>query len=545
MAIQAGTRYTGGGATQSQASGELLNVAEGGAGALHQASAAARAQLLGLRQDVTAQATALSSEAAEIQSRLAILQSPHGMTAAAAFSFGGLFTDIGNAFSSLGNDISNAFSSAVDALKGVAEDGANAVASAILTAAGNIGSLAGSAAQAFAAAVQVFGQDSANLGASAIAGLKQFGTLVADGFIALAHDIANLFNGQIGIGYTWGGTATFYPTGGCDVGPYVDQTGLQPSAEVANVHHAALAAGALHLTAGTGSTVLAFHGAGDAPLVTLTGPRGLTLTTATGHRAQFEQSGKAAVIPDPTSDTTFIQFTPVTGNYQVTLQPGSVAITRLQRSQTLAPPSVAATVSGSGTHRVLHWRAVPIPGQTLVFSVQGAAGASQIVDTSAASGTVPFTVPAAARAARQVFVEVQQNGFSRAAMPVASFRGPVAPIPAAIRGLSTVRRGMAVTARWARVRGADSYRVTIDTLGGPHRTLTGVVPSMAVAVRVTALDGFAQEGAPAVRTLADRPPSRTSSRRAGVPVKCKTTLRGAAHADRPPPARVRTAGAPS
>uniref|UniRef100_UPI0035643DE0 hypothetical protein n=1 Tax=Paraconexibacter sp. TaxID=2949640 RepID=UPI0035643DE0 len=308
------------------------------------------------------------------------------------------------------------------------------------------------------------------------------------------------------VGYKWGGTPSLYMGGGCAIGPFKDTAGI-----------ASLRAGGaprtFRLSAGPAFTVLRFVGDGAPPLVEVTGPGGVVMTTPTVVDAEVQRGGTAVVIRDPTTNTTFVQFRPETGTYTAVLQPGSVAVTGATTSESLPSPSITASVSGRGTRRVLRWRATRIAGQQLTFTVRGAAGLREITTTNATSGSKRFTVPAGLPGISTVSARVRQDGFDRATLDVASFSAPVARPPKAPRGLSIQRKGLTARIRWAKVAGAVSYAVQVSTTGGarsvttqqqPSLVLPRTLPSDTVAVQVTALDASGQRSASATRTSQGR-----------------------------------------
>ncbi len=510
----AGSRYLGGRLTQDDATSQLLDGASSASADLQGASNTGANQLQALEQATQTKLRALAQQALQDASQLQVLESGAARAGDPVAMQAGVFSfldPVGSFFGGLGNDILSGFDYLWNGIKGIAADAAKAVGDAIVAVAKDIGGLADEALQAFENGMQKFVGAIAQLGKDAIAGLKQFAQDVANVAVKIADDIANLFNAEIGVGYQWGGVPTFYPTGGCSVGPYIDETGLQPGS--ASDAHAA-AASTLHLTSGSQFTVLRFKGRGAPPLVRVTGPGGISLSTPTTSRIEREQGGRALVIRDPTTDSTFVNFQPVTGTYRVALQPGSVAVVSSSKSTALPQPSVTASVTGSGTRRVLHWSATAIRGQNLTFSVQDAAGTHVITSTAATHGSVAFAAAPGLSGLDTVLVQVEQNGYASQGFEVASFQAPIAPAPGRPRGLSITRRGETVSARWSSGGGTVlDYQVQFTTTGGLDNlievtrhglTYSNIVPADAVSVQVTAIGASGQRSAPAVLTLAGR-----------------------------------------
>ncbi len=249
--------YASGRATQETALNGLLTDASNGSAALQADAINATNALQQLRNRTLTQLQAYSQQIDALQAQIDLLQGDGARIAS---------DDVIATEASIGGDIAGIFKKGWDDLTGALAGAAKDVGDAISSAAQTIGGLASDAAANFQTALQPLLQDIAQLGQQAEQALEQFAEDVKSAAITIADDVANLFDGNIGVGYTWGGTPTFYPTGGCSVGPYVDETGLQPQraallhSDIASVRAHAAAASTFKLTSGTQFVVLRFAG---------------------------------------------------------------------------------------------------------------------------------------------------------------------------------------------------------------------------------------------------------------------------------------------
>ncbi len=317
--------------------------------------------------------------------------------------------------------------------------------------------------------------------------------------------------GVIGVGFDWGQAPQFF-SGTCGLSNYVETINLAsdslkaPRATV----NAAAPSQTIRLKSGPAYTVLRLQGQGAAPLAIVDGPGGMHMVTPTGQLA--EGAGGAVILRDPTTDTTFLEFRPLTGAYHVSLEPGSAPVTKIQHADALPAPALTALVTGTGARRTLAWSAVPIPGQQITFSTISAGGAQVIKTTSASSGKVSFRPSAGSLGPRTVLAEISQNGMPRDTIQVASFAGPSTPVPLAPAPLSFRRAGTTVGISWPRSNASvQNYIVHVSISDGRHliyapRTSSvlvgGVLPSDRLTVTVQALGATGVLSMPYTSSLA-------------------------------------------
>ena len=255
---------------------------------------------------------------------------------------------------------------------------------------------------------------------------------------------------RYGIAKHWGQDLQTF-SDSCDVGPY------SASAAVAR----AAGADSFSVRPHEQLKVIALHGAGAPPKVSLNGPAGERIT------APADGSGlrtpRALLAQDPTSNTTYVVlFSPSAGQWFVTPEPGTPAPESIRTADGLPQVQVTARVSGSGKHRVLEWKLRPQPGQRVQFVQRGAGGDRVIATTTRAGGRVRFTPTLAAARSRTIVAFVTENGLPRSQLVVAHFRAP-APVR-----LHTVRKLHlhGGTLRWSAQSGAASYSLMLGTAGG-------------------------------------------------------------------------------
>lgn len=238
------------------------------------------------------------------------------------------------------------------------------------------------------------------------------------------HGIAGC--GQLHVGWTWD-AGVVYPWGGtaralggsCDlssweaanaaVSPSADSPRRVPAARRLAADAAADVPSTVAVPSGASVFALAFTGA-SAPSVTLTDPNGDSYAATDGV---FDAPGNGYAVTRDATTTYFLLNQPVGGNWTVTVDDGSAPVTGVQQAQGLPDPNVAASVTGSGSERTLHWSLDPIPGQTVTFVAADGATSQQLITTSDPSGSTQFTPAPGPAGTRTVHAVVSQNGFPR------------------------------------------------------------------------------------------------------------------------------------
>lgn len=304
-----------------------------------------------------------------------------------------------------------------------------------------------------------------------------------------------------GVGYVWGHSGPDVLWTNCDLSPYSDK-----------VFGAIDAAAGRHILVPSrlSEVALKVAGRGGAPRVAVHGPAGESVTSTA---AGVLRSGRFAVIPDPSTDTTYVLIAkPHGGIWTVRAAPGSVPIGSVQASESLPPPSVSATVSGKGRHRRLVYRIRPIRGQQVEFS-ELAGRASHYLGTARGGRGVIAFVPLAGRGGpRAIQAQVFENGMPRARLVVAHYVAPATPLLGKPGHVRLSRRGGSLVVRWTAAFGARHYLVRVSMDGGqrfaylvPARRRRVVVPGLfgrsRAAVTVAALDPLNHPGRAASASL--------------------------------------------
>jgi len=277
-----------------------------------------------------------------------------------------------------------------------------------------------------------------------------------------------------GVGYLWGHSGPDVLWTNCDLSPYSD-----------TVYGAIDAAAGRHILvpARLHEVALKVAGRGGAPRVAVHGPRGESMTSTA---AGVLRSGRFAVIPDPSTDTTYVLIAhPHGGTWTVTAAPGSVPIASVQASESLPAPSVSATVTGKGRQRRLAYRIKPIRGQRVEFSELAGRASHYLGSVRGGRGVIAF-VPLAGRGGpRAIQAQVFENGMPRARLVVAHYVAPTTPLLGKPGHVRLSRRGGSLVVRWTAAFGARHYLVRVRMDGGqrfaylvPARRRRVVVPGL-------------------------------------------------------------------
>lgn len=324
-----------------------------------------------------------------------------------------------------------------------------------------------------------------------------------------------------GAGYLWQ-TNAFSLFDGCDLSAY------HPLG--AGARAAQNGAQTITVPAGLKGTAFAFHGAGGAPKVVLSGPQGLSVTTpATSLNAVKDDH--FFLVQDPTTATTYVMLMqPPGGGWTVTTEPGSAPIQKIDQSDPLPAVRVKASVTGAGAKRRLRFRLKPIAGQSVQFFERSAMVARLLGETAKASGSIAFAPADGPAGRRTIEAVVLQDGMVRTTLTVARYVAPKPARLAAPKGLRLARKGSRLVVRWRAVRGAKRYHV-LATINGGQRVLTapkgrataatvpGVFGDERATVRVTAVDARARDGRAATARLT--PPRVRKPHIPGLPPRPK------------------------
>jgi len=193
-------------------------------------------------------------------------------------------------------------------------------------------------------------------------------------------------------------------------------------------------------------------------------PNGETVSSVAGSLAK---SKHMVVFSDPAAHRTYVFIgQPPAGQYTVTTQSGSPAISAVRQADGLPAPAVSATVTGVGSDRTLKYTIGSLPGQTVQFAERSATVGADIGSPVTTSGSMPFT-PAPGKAGKRVVVAiVQENGIPRETISVATYQAPVATGPASPRFVHARRKKTKVIVSWASVALATHYAIHLHLSDG-------------------------------------------------------------------------------
>lgn len=315
-----------------------------------------------------------------------------------------------------------------------------------------------------------------------------------------------------GIGYYWGGSFDLFG-GSCDLGRW------RPVPPSSSAGGAAAGTRRVRLPAGLPSAAFAVEGAGAAPGVTLTGPRGEQISVSAAR--PYARSGNLVALLAENGTTYLAIRRPAGGTWTLT-DDGSVAVRRVRRSFGLPKPSVSARVSGRGPRRTLSWRARPIAGQLVRFVEASRTVRRVIAATRRSSGRLAFTPADGPGGRRAIIALVEQDGLPRASIAAGSYRAPPPARPTRPRRARIARRGTSLTVSWQAARrgfrhavhlriGDGRSLVRVVARGRRSLTVRGVAPAYGATATITGLTRLNGRG-PSVRvSIPGRPPTRPAA----------------------------------
>jgi hypothetical protein len=214
--------------------------------------------------------------------------------------------------------------------------------------------------------------------------------------------------------------------------------------------------------------VLRLRGQGGAPVVTLSGPGGRTVTVPSDGSPVANDS--EVVLTDEANATTYVAIHhPGGGPWTVARQPDSPLLRDIAGAPVLPPPRVSATVTGRGRSRVLRYKASGVVGQTVTFAEIGPQTRRVIGRAHATRGALRF-VPGNGRAgARKIVAMVARHGLPRKQMTVAHYIAPPPPKVPAARGVKLKASGGTLKVRWRPAVGVNRWFVTAHLPSGATR----------------------------------------------------------------------------
>jgi len=301
--------------------------------------------------------------------------------------------------------------------------------------------------------------------------LKVDGTASVWGLTAGVHGVfsdagiglcgtANVFIGNVSVGFTWTHQSGFNWSSGCDFsGLYTVKFSTAPDAA-----HAAAVSQAIDVAQGTSREEFAAVGADGPPAVTLTGPGGATLSTpATENKIAVTSSGLALGVSD-TDTTFFVVEHPAAGSWQMAPEAGQPAPVRYEVADPLVPLDLKASVTGKGRHRRLNWRLHAQRGQSVEFLQLGGTG-EPITITTRGRGHTPFTIAPGPGGERQVIAIVSIDGIPQQRLTVARFRAPT-PHGPAVSHAGYQLSGDTIKVSWRRAGGVAHYELDVTLRKG-------------------------------------------------------------------------------
>jgi uncharacterized membrane protein len=308
-------------------------------------------------------------------------------------------------------------------------------------------------------------------------------------------------NFALGWGVHADGTQTEF-AGTCDMGSF--------TAAPSGAHTAAIGAPRT-LTIGPhrGARLIAIHGAGAAPDITVTGPGGLQLAGGPSNGGTHAPAGM--VIPDAQTQTTFIVLTGApAGSY--TLVSSNAEILNVSIANSLAParPTVHTHAIGGGRRR-LNYAQTTLPGQQLQLYEQGTGGSGKLLlTTTRARGSLTYTPAVGLGTHRSILAVTLRDGLPRNRQSLAAYTINDSP-PPRVQGLIHHHIHHHSTLTWKPTPRAASYMLTFTaadgTTGGAvtaTRTRTTIPPG-STRVTIVALDAIGRFGAPASTKLPTTP----------------------------------------
>ncbi|MDE3134773.1 MAG: fibronectin type III domain-containing protein [Acidobacteriota bacterium] len=315
-------------------------------------------------------------------------------------------------------------------------------------------------------------------------------------------------NNSVGAGITWPSsfsslsdiTKHFELYGsGCNIGNY------ETTISLARAAAAGRSALPVRLPRGLPFAVVRVRGRGAPPLLRIDEPAGRGAIVMSGLDGVTAARARYLVIPDAADDTTYVELTrPAGGHYAITPQPGSAPITGVSVAHGQPGPRVTATLRHHGSHEVLTWHALHLPGQRLTFRELGAGGDRQLASTTRDAGRILFRPHPGVPGTRSIVVDIYEHGMLNRIVHVARYIGPTITRPALPRLVTVTRRRRTLTIRWRRAGGTvDHYLVMVMTSDGRHRlfvarhprlVLHAIPASGGVRVTVTGVDPLGRRG---------------------------------------------------
>ncbi len=267
---------------------------------------------------------------------------------------------------------------------------------------------------------------------------------------------------------------------------------------------AAAGGGTFTLPSGALGQELRITSSSGTPVVTLSGPGGVTYTTpsAAGHLVTVPGQFMSAVAPDPDQVLVLLRH-PKGGTWQIQPAAGSPPIANVEFAEDVAPATVRVRVGHrrgakwSLAYRIGHF----IAGTQVRFVERGSDSTHLLGTVSKAKGTVSFTPEEALGRARTVHAYLLNGeGAVVRELTVGRYTAPGAFRPGRPRKAKIARHGASASVTWSAVAGARQYKVLVKGSDGRLQTfftkpsrrgvqLANVLPFESFSATVTAEGG--------------------------------------------------------
>ena len=279
-----------------------------------------------------------------------------------------------------------------------------------------------------------------------------------------------------GFGYRWGDSAPDIFGGSCNFTPY------RPVRQFRSL------GGPLTQTVkpGTVATAWKIHGTNDAPpKIIVKGPGGTTIQSPT-DATSAQSKGKWMLAENtPEGTTNLLLIGPKPGTYTIEGVMGAMSTPdHLDVSESEAPPTVAAKVSGRGHRRTLDV-AYAVPKGTVVRLAEVAPGVSRVIAPSLSGSRCPhtpktrpgtdqavlcahlkFTPARGPGGPRKIQAVVTRGGIPLSQKTVATYIAPRELLPATASALKLERKKSTLLLSFPRLRGAVRYIATAKLSDG-------------------------------------------------------------------------------
>ncbi|MDE3131605.1 MAG: hypothetical protein KGL16_10675, partial [Acidobacteriota bacterium] len=291
--------------------------------------------------------------------------------------------------------------------------------------------------------------------------------------------------------------------------------------------------GTIKLPSGRLAEELRISSATGTPVVRITGPAGVDLTTPSQPGTATGVNGRyvAVLAPVPHQVVVLLEH-PAGGTYVIQPVTGSPAVTNIQNSVQVGPAHAQVRVrrAGHGRYTLSYRISNLLAGARVQFAERGRDSGHTLGVARRATGAIGFTPQDALGRSRTIYATfLSANGAATRTVVVGHYTAPAAARGGVIRAARFARSGAgAAVVMWTAANGAKEYRVAIRGSDGrlidavvPARSrrlaLTGVLSTASFRGTVTALGG---------PNLLPGPARRVSLARAAGPVELLTCRHG-------------------